>query len=318
LVNTYGPTEATVVATRSELGALPPPEAGQEVPIGRAISSTEAYVLAPDLTPLPAGIPGELCLGGIGLARGYLARPALTAERFVPDPLATIAGARLYRTGDLARYRPAGQLEFVGRVDQQVKVRGFRVEPGEIETVLAAHPAVAAAVVTAREDLPGGRGLVGYLVARPGSELVLDDIRGFLGESLPEYMLPATWVVLPELPLRASGKVDRRALPAPEHGPVEGPGFVAPFTPVEVLLAEIWSELLGLDRVGAFDNFFKLGGHSLLATQLVSRVHLAMNVDIPLRTLFEAPTLSEMALAVEELVIVGLYDLNDEELMDLE
>ncbi|HEV7517918.1 MAG TPA: amino acid adenylation domain-containing protein [Thermoanaerobaculia bacterium] len=318
LVNTYGPTEATVVATRCELGALPPPAAGREVPIGRAISATQAYVLASDLTPLPAGIPGELCLGGAGLARGYLDRPDMTAERFVPDPLATLAGARLYRTGDLARYRPDGQLEFGGRVDQQVKVRGFRVEPGEIETALEAHPAVAAAVVTARDDLPGGLGLVAYLVPRQGVELALDDLRGFLGGRLPAYMLPAAFVVLPDLPLQASGKVDRRALPAPERGHIEEQGFVAPRTPVENLLAEIWRELLGLDRVGAFDSFFKLGGHSLLATQLVSRIHMALEVDLPLRSLFEVPTLAEMALAVEELVIARLDDLSEEELGSLE
>jgi amino acid adenylation domain-containing protein/non-ribosomal peptide synthase protein (TIGR01720 family) len=318
LVNTYGPTEATVVATRSPLGALPPLEDGREVPIGRAISGTQAYVLAPDLTALPAGIPGELCLGGAGLARGYLDRPDLTAERFVPDPLATLAGARLYRTGDLARYRPDGQLEFGGRIDQQVKVRGFRVEPGEIETALAAHPAVVAAVVTARDDLPGGLGLVAYLVGRPGAAPPLDAIRAFLGERLPEYMMPAAFVIMPELPLRPSGKVDRRALPAPERGHAEERGFVAPRTPVESLLAEIWGELLGLDRVGVSDSFFKLGGHSLLATQLVSRIHLVLEVDIPLRSLFEAPTLAEMALVVEELVIAHIDQLSEEELVNLE
>ncbi len=326
LVNTYGPTEATIVATRSELGALPVPEAGREpggdagleAPIGRAIAGTQAYVLAPGFAPQPAGIPGELCLGGAGLARGYLGRPDATAERFVPDPLTPIAGARLYRTGDLARYRPDGQLEFVGRVDHQVKIRGFRVEPGEVETALSSHPAVALAVVMARDDLPGGLGLVAYLVARPGAGLASDEIRAFLGARLPEYMQPAAIVVLPELPLRPSGKVDRRALPAPERGGAEEREYVAPGTPIESLLAEIWSDLLALDRVGVTDSFFALGGHSLLATQLVSRLHLALEVDLPLRTIFEAPTLAEMALAVEELVIARLDDLSEEELEALE
>jgi hypothetical protein len=173
---------------------------------------------------------------------------------------------------------------------------------------------VAAALVMVRDDLPGGAGLVAYLAARPGAELVEDEVRAFLGTRLPEYMLPAAFVVLPELPLRPSGKVDRRALPAPERGRAEEPGHVAPRTPIETLLAEIWRDLLGIDRVGVFDSFFKLGGHSLLATRLVSRLHLALQVDLPLRSLFEAPTLGEMALAVEELVIARLDDLSEEEL----
>jgi amino acid adenylation domain-containing protein len=337
LVNTYGPTEATVVATRCDLSALPAQTAWREAPIGSPIAGTQAYVLAPDLGLLPAGIPGELCLGGAGLARCYLDRPDLTAERFVPDPLAAVPGARLYRTGDLARYRPDGRLELGGRIDQQVKVRGFRVEPGEVEAVLASHPEVAAAAVTVRDDLPGGRGLVAYLVphavrgsivdAVRGSivdavhGLIVDAVHGLVAGRLPEYMIPAAWVVLSELPLRASGKVDRRALPAPAldgFGRGDGPGFVAPETPIGILLAEIWRDLLGHQRVGVHDNFFKLGGHSLLATRLVSQIHLALEVDLPLRTLFEAPTLGEMALAVEELVIARLDALSEEELASLE
>ncbi|HEX7180880.1 MAG TPA: amino acid adenylation domain-containing protein [Thermoanaerobaculia bacterium] len=238
-------------------------------------------------------------MGGAGLARGYLGRPELTAERFVPDPFTGEAGARLYRTGDLARLRPSGELEYLGRVDRQVKVRGFRIEPGEIEAALVRHPGVAEAAVVARDDLPGGRGLAAFWVA---SEMPAPDLRAFLRERLPEPLIPSVFVLLDRLPLTPNSKVDRRALaagPLPAAGEPAGKAWTPPRTPAEELMAGIWADLLGRERVGVYDDFFALGGHSLLATQLVSRVRETFGVAIPLRTVFEASTLEALAAAVD-------------------
>ncbi|HEV7783775.1 MAG TPA: non-ribosomal peptide synthetase, partial [Thermoanaerobaculia bacterium] len=306
VVNTYGPTETTIVATRCDLPAGLAIRG--EVPIGRPVAGARAYVADPFLELAPAGVPGELCVGGSGLARGYLGRPDLTAERFVPDPWAAEPGARLYRTGDLVRLLPMDDLEFLGRVDDQVKIRGFRVELREVETALGLHPAVAEAVVAAREDVPGDRRLAAYFVPRdPAASLGPAELRAFLKERLPEYMVPAAFVALEALPLTPSGKVDRRALPAPGGARPEREGdFVTPRTAAEETVAAIWREVLGLDRVGATDNFFELGGHSLLLPQVMHRLRSAFQIEIPLRTLFDEPSVESLALALEEILLADL------------
>jgi acyl carrier protein len=238
-----------------------------------------------------------LYIGGVQVARGYLNRPELTTEKFIPDPFNEEPGARMYKTGDLARYLPDGNIEFLGRIDHQVKVRGFRIEPGEIEAVLGQHPGVRESVVLAREDEPGDRRLVAYVVPTTGEIPNVGELRRFLAEKLPDYMIPSSFVTLDALPLTPSGKVDRRALPAPDGArPELEETFAAPLTPIEQALAEIWCSLLKLERVGVHDNFFELGGHSLLATQVISRIRNLFQVEIPLRALFEAPTVAGIAL----------------------
>ncbi len=303
LLNTYGPTEATIVATRC---GLPPDLAVPgEVPIGRPVPGAWARVVDPRLELAPAGISGELCLGGSGLARGYLGRPDLTAERFVPDPWAAAPGERMYRTGDLVRLLPTGDLEYGGRTDDQVKIRGYRVELREIEAALALHPRVAEAVVVAREDAPGQRTLAAYIVPRdPAAPPSASDLRAFLRERLPDYMVPAAFVTLAALPLSASGKVDRRALPAPGRARATGgTPRVPPRTPTEGTVAAIWSELLGVEAVGATDHFFELGGHSLLLPQVLHRLRTAFQVEIPLRALLDEPTVEGLALTIEEILL---------------
>ncbi|HEU4559707.1 MAG TPA: condensation domain-containing protein, partial [Longimicrobium sp.] len=291
----YGPSEDTTYSTWTLR------RAGGPATIGRPISNTRAYVLGAALLPLPAGVPGELYLGGRGLARGYLGRPGLTAERFVPDWFSGERGARLYRTGDRARWRVDGTLEYLGRLDAQVKVRGFRIELGEVEAALRRHHRVRECVVVAREDQPGEKQLVAYVVG--GMET--DALRAHLRQSLPEYMVPGAFVFLETLPLTPNGKLDRKALPAPDHAPVEGE-YVAPRTPAEEVLAGIWAEVLRLERVGVEESFFELGGHSLLATRVVSRIRAVFGVELPLRALFEGPTVAEMAGRVEEMRRAGL------------
>ncbi|WP_063748729.1 non-ribosomal peptide synthetase, partial [Chondromyces apiculatus] len=289
LVNHYGPTECTVVATA---GLVTP--AGHDVPpIGKPIANTRVYVLDARRAPVPIGVPGELYLGGSGLAHGYLNRPELTEARFVPDPFSA-APSRLYRTGDLVRWLPDGNLEFLGRVDHQVKLRGFRIELGEIEAVLGLHPAVSACAVVAREDVPGNKRLVAYVVPR-GEGTSPEVLRVHLAATLPEYMVPSAFVVLEALPLSPNGKLDRRALPLPEPHADDASSFVPPRAGAEEMVAEIWSGLLGIGRVGAQDDFFALGGHSLLATQVISRLRATFGVELPLRALFEAPTVAGLA-----------------------
>jgi amino acid adenylation domain-containing protein len=293
----YGPSEDTTYSTF----ALRRPN-GPEI-IGRPIANTQIYLLDANMYPVPIGVPGEIYIGGTGLARCYLNRPGLTAERFIPDPFGDKSGGRLYRTGDLARYSPDGNIEFLGRIDLQVKVRGYRVELGEIETVLRKHEAVQEAVVVAllssRKELGEEKQLVAYVVVREGKDLSASDLRRFLEEKLPSYMVPSSFVILEDLPLTPSGKVDRQALPEPEGGrPELESAFVAPRTPVEGVLAAIWAETLGVARVGVHDNFFELGGHSLLAVQLLSRVREAFQVDISLRGLFQTPTVAYLATEV--------------------
>jgi amino acid adenylation domain-containing protein len=266
--------------------------------VGRPLGNAALRVLDRALQPVPVGVPGELCIGGASVARDYLGRPGLTAERWLPDPFAADAGARLYRTGDRVRWTDEGELEFLGRTDTQAKVRGFRIEPGEVEAVLAANPAVREAVVLVREDAPGEKRLVGYVV--PSADGVSTaELKEHLSARLPEYMVPSALVVLDDFPLSPNGKVDRRALPAP--GSAGGEGYVAPHTATEETLAGIWAEVLNTERVGIHDDFFALGGHSLLATRVASRVGEALGTEMPLRLLFEHPTLEALAERVDAL-----------------
>ncbi|HEV3052756.1 MAG TPA: amino acid adenylation domain-containing protein, partial [Longimicrobium sp.] len=294
--NVYGPTECTVDATAREIGASGPASA-----IGGPLPNVATYVLDPRLLPVPVGVPGELYVGGAGLARGYLDRPGSTAERFVPDPFGGEPGARLYRTGDRVRWMADGTLEYLGRLDVQVKVRGYRIELGEIEVRLAEHPDVRESVVVAREDQPGDRRLVAYVVGAADT----DALRAYLRHSLPDYMVPSAFVVLDRLPLTPNGKLDRKALPAPEYA-ADADRYVAPRTPTEEVLAGIWAETLRLERVGVEESFFDLGGHSLLATRVISRVREVLGVEVPLRALFEGPTVAELAGRVEEMARAGL------------
>ncbi len=306
LVNVYGPTEATIAATFHEHPGTEDPLAGRrEVPIGYPLPGVRAHVVDRDLRPVPVGAPGELLLGGVGVARGYLGQPELTAERFVPDPFAApFSGAgdsnRLYRTGDLVRRLPDGALEFAGRLDTQVKVRGFRVELGEIEAALAAHPELREAAAGTREDASGSHSLVAYVVSRDAaSPVAAEALQAFVGARLPAYMVPPQFVFLDALPLTATDKVDRRALArlTPEL-PRGERAFVAPRNPIEERLAAIWSDLLGVERVGVDDDFFALGGHSLLATQLASRLRRDLGVELPLPRLFELRRLGDLAAEV--------------------
>ncbi|HLL48290.1 MAG TPA: non-ribosomal peptide synthetase, partial [Longimicrobiaceae bacterium] len=298
------------------------------IPIGRPIAGTRVHVLDARMQPVPVGVPGELFAGGDGLARGYRGRPGPTAEKWVPDPFSAEPGARLYRTGDRVRWLPGGTLEFLGRTDQQVKVRGFRVEPGETEAALRAHPAIRDAVVLARADVPGDMRLVGYAVPAGAEPVDGAELRRWLAGRLPEHMLPAAVVVLESLPLTPNGKLDRRALPAPGAGGAEE--YVPPRDPTEEILAGIWAELLHLERVGIHDDFFALGGHSLLATRAAARVRETFGVDLPLRAYFEAPTVAALAerLAAEQPAVrvedweleeelARIEELSDEELRRL-
>ena len=292
LINHYGPTESTVVATAEDVAA------GEEAPsIGRPIDNLQAYVLDGKLQRVPAGVPGELHVGGVGLARGYLRRPDLTAEKLIPNPFAEGPGARMYRTGDVVRWRPDGRIEFLGRADHQIKIRGIRIELGEVEAVLGRHPAVRAAAVVARE----GPRLVGYAV--PSGTVAPDELRAFLAERLPAAMVPSTIVMIESLPLTPNGKVDLAALPEPAPAEAGGAEWDEPRTPIEQVLQEIWSELIGVERIGIRDDFFKLGGHSMLGARIVSRVRDELDIDLPLSTMFDRPTIEGLAAAVEDLLL---------------
>ncbi|MDC8016186.1 non-ribosomal peptide synthetase [Tahibacter soli] len=290
-INTYGPTEAAVNSAAlafDRTTPLPP----YAIPIGRPFANAQMYVLDANRQPVPVGVAGELYIGGAGVARGYLDRPELTAERFLPDPFR--AGGRLYRTGDLGRWLPDGTLEYLGRNDFQVKIRGFRIELGEIEAKLAACDGVREAVVIAREDVPGDKRLVAYLIAGPSAELSIAVLRDTLAQSLPEYMLPSAFVTLDALPLTANGKLDRKALPVPDASSRVARAYEAPSGPVERAVAAIWQDLLGLERVGRDDHFFELGGHSLLVVSLIERLRQA-GLSASVRQVFATPTLCALA-----------------------
>jgi amino acid adenylation domain-containing protein len=298
VLDLYGPSEDTTYSTCAVRSFNGP------ATIGRPISNTQVYILDGHLNPAPVRVPGELYVGGDGLARGYLNRPELTAERFIPNPFSNTPGERLYRTGDLARYFPDGNIEFLGRIDNQIKIRGFRIELGEIEAVLKEQSAVCDAVVVVREDVPGEKRLVGYIVnSKP---VQVGDLRNFLKAKLPQYMVPTAFVFVDSLPLTPSGKIDRRALPAPDQSrPHLESAFVAPGTVTEESVARIWADILKLERVGVDDNFFELGGHSLLATQVISRVRETFGIELPLRMLFEQPTVAGLAERIDAVLWAG-------------
>jgi nonribosomal peptide synthetase DhbF len=304
ITNLYGPTEATIDAISL---AVMEDATGGNIPIGRPMANYRAYVLDDNLEPLPAGVTGELYIAGLGLARGYLRGAGLTAERFVADPNGS-AGGRMYRTGDLARWRKDGILEFLGRADDQLKLRGLRIEPGEIEAALMRQGSVAQAAVIAREDVPGHKRLVAYVVP-VGQSIAPAALREHLRASLPDYMVPSAIMALDALPLTPSGKLDRRALPAPEAAPLHARR--TPRTPQEEILCGLFAEVLGVERVGIDDNFFELGGHSLLAIRLISRIRASMDADISIRSLFEAPTVE----ALTKRLIRGRPALSDFEVL---
>jgi amino acid adenylation domain-containing protein len=293
LHNLYGPTEAAIDVT---YWACQPNNDHKIVPIGRPIANIQIYILDKYLQPVPIGVAGELHIGGAGLARGYLHQPELTAQKFISNPFHPDSSSRLYKTGDLVRYRADGTIEFLGRIDNQVKLRGFRIELGEIESVLNQHPSVQVSVVVVREDEPGNQRLIAYIVPQPAQTLVIAEICQFLAEKVPNYMLPSAFVTLDKFPLTPNGKIDRRALPAPETTRTNLEAvFVAPRNTIEEAIAQIWQQVLGVEQIGINDNFFELGGHSLLATQVISRLRKTLGVDLPLRGLFASPTVAELA-----------------------
>jgi amino acid adenylation domain-containing protein len=287
VLNLYGPSEDTTYSTFAIMNRRE-----DEVTIGKPISNTQAYVLDEAMRPVPVGVAGELWLGGEGLARGYMKRAAITAARFLPDPFSGRPGARLYRTGDRVRWLADGNLQFLGRLDHQVKLRGYRIELGEIECALMTHEAVEQAVVVCRGTDASQTKLVAYIVSRRNASLNANELRDHLRRMMPEYMMPAAYIFPDKLPLTANGKVNREALPEPE---ILSHEYVAPRTPMEVTLAALWSEVLKLERPGIRDNFFESGGHSLLAVQLVSRIREEFRVELPIRQLFERPTIESIS-----------------------
>jgi amino acid adenylation domain-containing protein len=307
----YGPTEATIICAGYDVsreGAI------DHQMIGRPLPNTVLRILDQAGKLVPIGVDGEICIGGAGLSRGYRERADLTAESFVPDEYSTCAGARIYRTGDRGRYLPDGNIEFTGRMDEQVKVRGFRIELGEIESVLREHESVNEAVVIALEDKGNEKRLAAYVVTAQGASRNISELRNSLKERLPDYMIPSAFVYLDALPLTSHGKIDRRALPAPDaERPALAEAFIAPRTPTEKSLASIWTKLLGINRVGINDNYFELGGDSLLATQLVSQLRGVFEVELPLVNLFQYPTLAELATSIEEAIIEQMEEISDEE-----
>ncbi len=320
IINHYGPTETTVGSLTCSVKPLEDSTHSLSVPIGQPIANTSVYILDRHLNVVPIGVAGELYIGGAGLAVGYLNQPTETAARFVPNPFSNETDERLYRTGDLARYLPDGNIEFLGRIDNQVKVRGFRVELAEIETVLLMHKEVRQAVVIVESEKTPNPRLLAYVITSASKPPNVDELRTFVGQHLPDYMIPASFVFLKTMPLTANGKIDRAALPAPDEArPDLQRLFVEPRTAVETELAGIWAKFLRLNEVGVHDNFFELGGHSLLATQVVSRLRKAFNCEIPLRSLFESPTIAQLAEQIEgsmtetERLLAEIEELSDEE-----
>ncbi len=311
IFNHYGPTESTVgvltCKVEDRLG-----DESATVPIGQPIGNIKTYLLDQHFEPAPIGIPGEVHIGGLGLARGYFNRPELTAEKFIPNPFSHEPGARLYRTGDLARYGPSGNIEFLGRVDDQVKIHGFRIELGDIKAVLDQHPSIRESLVTTYEPL-GAKALAAYIVFNSDVKVVIAELRDYMKKRLPEYMIPSAFVTLDLLPRLPNGKINRKALPAPDKTALEAKTYEPPASPFEKEMAAIWTRLLGVEQIGTRDSFFDLGGHSLLATQLVARVYDVFQVSIPLRSIFEKPTIVELALVIEEELIREIAQYTEEE-----
>jgi len=312
LVNNYGPTECTVVATS---GTVPPNGFTDDRPtIGRPITNTQIYILDEHLRQVPVGTVGELHIGGKGVARGYLNQPELTSEKFIPDTFSSKPGARLYKTGDRARFMPDGQIAFMGRIDDQIKIRGYRIDPSEIITALDRHPMISSSYVIAREDHKGEKRLIAYVVPTPESRPTCTELRDFLRACLPEYMVPTVFVSLDSLPLTSNGKVNRPALPiASASNTLQSEPLVAARTLVEKRVAAIVSKLLHWQNVGASDNFFLLGGHSLLVTQLIASIQESFGVELSLRSLFNAPTVAELSREIENLLVAKLEAMSEED-----
>jgi amino acid adenylation domain-containing protein len=308
--NMYGPTETTVWSTCCRLA-----EPMSRIPIGRPIANTRMYVLDPQMQPVPVGVRGDIYIGGDGVTKGYLHRPDLTATAFIPEPFREGEGSLMYRTGDVGRFLPDGTLECFGRADNQVKLRGFRVELGEIETVLCDYPSVDVVAATVREDRPGDQRLVAYYVPAAEAEPSVEALRNHLRAALPEYMIPQHFVALNALPTTPSGKIDRKALPAPvveDHEEI-----VDPRTDTEAALAVIWRSILQLERIGVHSSFFDLGGHSILGLDLMAAINEHLDLNLPLQVLFESPTIADMAVVVEDVLLSEIAGMTDEEARDL-
>jgi amino acid adenylation domain-containing protein len=312
LVNNYGPTECTVVATSGIVRGIE--NCKQSPPIGRPIKNTSVYLLDENLQLVKNGDVGELYIGGKGVARAYRSRPDLTSERFISNPFDNGTGSRLYRTGDLAYALPDGQIAFVGRRDEQIKIDGHRIEPNEVVSNLQRHPSIQSACVIAREDTPGTKRLIGYVVPKPGAQVTETELRQFLEQALPYYMIPVVFVQMDLLPLTSNGKVDRTALPSPQISNIlRDRRFVAPRTLLEKILAEIVQKLVGLDQVSIDDDFFSLGGHSLMAAELIIRLRDRFGVELPLKTVFESPTIAQLSTEIQKLMISRLESMSEEE-----
>lgn len=316
LVNNYGPTECTVVATS---GFVPPGIRFDTVPtIGRPITNTQVYILDENLQQVPVGVAGELHIGGAGVARGYRGRPNLTAEKFIPNPFSDESSGRVYKTGDVARYLPNGEIAYVGRIDDQIKLMGYRIEPNEIAAVLDRHPSVKTSVLVSRADSNDEKHLVAYVVLNSKSQPSACELRKFLANELPEYMVPAVFVQLDALPLTENGKIDRRALPVPDYeNTLHDQPFTTPRTPIEERLAAVLCSLLELDHVSVHDDFFFLGGHSLLGTQLIAQIRLTFGVEVALRTLFDTPTIAGLSSEIERLIVARVEAMNEDEVQRL-
>ncbi len=315
-INNYGPAEATVVSTFGQV--LPSRQADVLPSIGRPIDNAYIYILDEQLRQVSPGEPGELHIGGAGLAKGYLNRPELTAEKFIRDPFSENPTARLYKTGDLARYLPDGQIAFMGRIDQQIKIRGYRIEPEEIVSILNGHPGVQSSAVIDREDTPGDKHLVAYIVPMDGTHIIPNELQKTLATHLPDYMIPATFVLLKALPITHNDKLDRGALPVPDANNTLRDEIVAmPQTPLEERLVGIVAPLLNLEQVGIDENFFTLGGHSLLGTQLITKITTTFGVVLFLKNLFDAPTIRQLAAEIERLILAKLEKMSDEEAQEL-
>ncbi|HEV2318331.1 MAG TPA: non-ribosomal peptide synthetase, partial [Verrucomicrobiae bacterium] len=311
LVNHYGPTECTVVTTCANVSSGS--EQTKAPPIGRPIDNAKVYLLDAHLQPVPIGVPGELHIGGLGLARGYHNRSELSAKKFIANPFSTDPKERLYKTGDLACYLPNGLIHFLGRNDAQIKIRGFRIELGEIESVLGRHPGIAAAAVIARGSGAEEKHLVAYITLKD-ADLSATDLREFLKKKIPEYMVPSVFVVLNRLPLTSNGKLDRAGLPTPDGAnTLQDQAGVAPLTGIEKTVADILASLLKLDKVDREANFFALGGHSLLGTQLIARIRDALGIDLPLRRIFDSPTVASLSAEIEGILVAEVEAMSEEE-----